>query len=64
MPQFNLPANSIVKPGKFYPTIANSSTIKRVIVYRYDPDFDGNPRTDTYEVDLDTLWSNGSGCIN
>ena len=54
MAQFNLPANSVVKPGKTYPAAAGSGQMKKVVVYRYDPDSEENPRTDTYEVDLDT----------
>ena len=54
MAQFTLPANSVVKPGKSHKTSTNSTNIKKVVVYRYDPDSGDNPRTDTYEVDLDT----------
>ncbi len=54
MAQFNLPANSVVKPGKTYPAAAGSGRAKKVVVYRYDPDRPENPRTDTYEIDLDT----------
>ncbi len=54
MAQFNLPANSVVKPGKTYPAAAGSGRVKKVVVYRYDPDSPENPRTDTYEIDLDT----------
>lgn len=54
MAQFNLPANSVVKPGKTYPAATGSGRVKKVVVYRYDPDIPENPRTDTYEIDLDT----------
>ena len=54
MAQFTLPANSVVKPGKKYKASNQSSNLKKIIVYRYDPDCGENPRTDTYEVDLDT----------
>ena len=54
MAQFNLPANSVVKPGKTYPAAPGSGRVKKVVVYRYDPDSPENPRTDTYEIDLDT----------
>ncbi|MCY3803557.1 MAG: succinate dehydrogenase iron-sulfur subunit [Gammaproteobacteria bacterium] len=54
MAQFNLPANSVVKPGKTYPAATGSGQTKKVVVYRYDPDSEENPRTDTYEIDLDT----------
>lgn len=54
MAQFNLPANSVVKPGKTYLAATGSGRVKKVVVYRYDPDSPENPRTDTYEIDLDT----------
>ncbi len=54
MAQFTLPANSVVKPGKTFKAATSSSNLKKIIVYRYDPDRGDNPRTDTYEVDLDT----------
>ena len=54
MAQFTLPANSVIKPGKTYKATTNSRNLKRVIVYRFNPSDNENPRTDTYEVDLDT----------
>ena len=56
MAQFNLPANSVVRSGKKYPAPAPvpGHSVKRIVVYRYDPDQDENPRIDTYELDLDT----------
>jgi len=53
MAQFTLPANSIVKPGKTFKCSTNSKNIKKVTVYRYEPDSGENPSTDTYEVDMD-----------
>lgn len=53
MAEFSLPANSIVKPGKTFRDASGSDNIRRFIVYRYDPDSGENPRTDTYEVDMD-----------
>ena len=53
MAEFNLPANSIVKPGKNYPAATQGGNIRKVIVYRYDPSTGENPHTDTYEIDLD-----------
>ena len=53
MAQFTLPANSVVKPGKTFKSPTSSNNIKNVIVYRYEPDSGENPRTDTYEVDMD-----------
>ncbi len=54
MAQFTLPAHSVVKPGKVHKAAGNGSNVRKIIVYRYDPDSGENPRTDTYEVDLDT----------
>ena len=53
MAEFSLPANSVVKPGKTYRDESGSKNIRRFIVYRYDPASGENPRTDTYEVDMD-----------
>lgn len=58
MAEFKLPANSIVKIGKTFsaPNVnaKNKATnTRKFIVYRYDPASGENPRTDTYEVDLD-----------
>lgn len=50
---FNLPKNSVVQPGKTYPTPEGARRIKVVQVYRWDPDAGGNPRLDTYPIDLD-----------
>ncbi len=53
MAKFTLPKNSKITVGKNYP--ANGATNTRTFkVYRWDPDSGENPRTDTYEVDMDT----------
>ncbi len=54
MAEFTLPANSIVKTGKTVKAPEGATNIKKFIVYRYDPDTDENPRTDTFEVDMDS----------
>ena len=54
MAEFRLPANSKVQPGKTHPAPAGATNVRRFRVYRYDPDGKGNPRLDTYEVDLDS----------
>jgi succinate dehydrogenase / fumarate reductase, iron-sulfur subunit len=54
MAEFTLPANSVVKQGKLFKAPAGATNIKRFVVYRYDPDKGENPRTDTFEVDLDS----------
>jgi succinate dehydrogenase / fumarate reductase iron-sulfur subunit len=53
MVQFNLPKNSEIKKGKYFKSETDSKNIKKVNVYRWDPDKDENPRVDTYEVDMD-----------
>lgn len=53
MAEFKLPANSIVKSGNTVKASNGATNIKKFIVYRYDPDVDENPRTDTFEVDMD-----------
>lgn len=53
MAQFTLPKNSKIGKGKTHKAPAGATRVKRFKVYRYDPDSGENPRTDTYEVDLD-----------
>ena len=53
MAQFTLPKNSKVKQGNSFP-LNNGATRKKTLqVYRWDPDTGGNPRMDSYEIDLD-----------
>jgi succinate dehydrogenase / fumarate reductase, iron-sulfur subunit len=53
MAEFSLPANSKVGPGKSYPAPAGAKRVGRFKIYRWDPEAGGNPRLDTYDVDLD-----------
>ncbi|MEH6455450.1 MAG: succinate dehydrogenase iron-sulfur subunit [Cocleimonas sp.] len=53
MAEFKLPANSILTKGKTHAAVTNAKNIKKFIIYRYDPDSGKNPRTDTFEVDMD-----------
>jgi succinate dehydrogenase / fumarate reductase iron-sulfur subunit len=53
MVQFNLPKNSTVKKGKHFTCKTVSKNIKKINVYRWDPEKNENPRLDTYEVDMD-----------
>jgi succinate dehydrogenase / fumarate reductase iron-sulfur subunit len=53
MTEFSLPANSKVGPGKSYPAPAGAKRVGRFKIYRWDPEGGGNPRLDTYDVDLD-----------
>ena len=52
MAEFTLPKNSKLTKGKHFPS-TGGTRIKKFKVYRWNPDDGANPRTDTYEVDLD-----------
>ena len=52
MVQFMLPADARPVAGKTYKADARAERVRRFKVYRYDPDQDGNPRLDTFEIDL------------
>jgi len=54
MAEFTLRANSKIKNGKTHKAPDGATNIKKFKIYRYDPDSGENPRTDTYEVDLDS----------
>jgi succinate dehydrogenase / fumarate reductase, iron-sulfur subunit len=51
MAQFSLPKNSRVKGGKHFAAKAAKQP-RTFKVYRWNPDDDANPRTDSYELDL------------
>ena len=53
MAQFSLPNNSKIVKGKYYKDKTGSNNIKKVNVYRWNPDDGKNPRIDTFEVDMD-----------
>ncbi len=53
MAQLTLPQNSKVRKGRHFPAEAGAGRTRRFKIYRYDPDSGDNPRTDTYELDLD-----------
>lgn len=53
MAEFKLPANSILKKGKTHTAVKGGTNTKNFIIYRFDPDTGENPRTDTFEVNLD-----------
>jgi succinate dehydrogenase / fumarate reductase iron-sulfur subunit len=53
MVAFRLPANSRVKPGKTFGASADAKRVRAFHIYRWNPDEGANPRTDTYEIDLD-----------
>jgi succinate dehydrogenase / fumarate reductase iron-sulfur subunit len=53
MVQLTLPKNSKVTKGKVWDRPEGAKRVREFHVYRYDPDNEGNPRVDTYFVDLD-----------
>ncbi|GGK07975.1 succinate dehydrogenase iron-sulfur subunit [Luteimonas terricola] len=53
MAEFSLPRNSKVHKGRHFAAPAGSTRVREFKVYRWSPDDNENPRTDTYEVDLD-----------
>ncbi len=54
MVQLTLPANSKVHKGETYTAADATGDVRRLLVYRYDPDNEDNPRMDSYEVDMDS----------
>ncbi len=53
MAQFTLPANSRPRPGRTFKAPAGAGRVKTFKIYRWDPDEGGNPRIDSYEIDLE-----------
>jgi succinate dehydrogenase / fumarate reductase iron-sulfur subunit len=53
MAEFTLPANSKVRAGKLHPAPRGAKRVRAFQIYRWNPDDGENPRTDTYELDLD-----------
>jgi succinate dehydrogenase / fumarate reductase iron-sulfur subunit len=53
MAEFTLPANSKLRAGKTHAGPDGATRTRKFKVYRWDPEDDDNPRTDTYEIDLD-----------
>ena len=53
MVELTLPKNSKIGKGKSWsaPEGSDPSKLRSFRIYRYDPEADGNPRWDTYEVD-------------
>ncbi len=52
MAEFTLPKNSKLRPGKTFPA-EGGGRLRKFQIYRWDPDNADNPRTDTYELNLD-----------
>jgi succinate dehydrogenase / fumarate reductase iron-sulfur subunit len=53
MAEFTLPKNSKIKGKGHAYRAPEAKKVKKLKVYRWDPDTKENPRYDTYEVDLD-----------
>jgi succinate dehydrogenase / fumarate reductase iron-sulfur subunit len=54
MAEFSLPKHAkISKDGKKYPAPNGAKNTKTFKVYRWDPEGEGNPRMDSYAVDMD-----------
>jgi succinate dehydrogenase / fumarate reductase iron-sulfur subunit len=53
MAEFLLPKNSRVEKGREYRAADGAKNRKVFRIYRWDPEADGNPRVDRYEIDLD-----------
>ncbi|MCG8370806.1 MAG: succinate dehydrogenase iron-sulfur subunit [Proteobacteria bacterium] len=52
MAKFRLPPESRVKRGKRHPPQGSSTSTKRFLVFRYDPDVGQSPRLDSYDIDI------------
>jgi succinate dehydrogenase / fumarate reductase iron-sulfur subunit len=53
MATFTLPKNSTITEGQRHKAPAGAKNVKSFKIYRWDPDSGDNPRTDTFEIDLD-----------
>lgn len=53
MAEFTLPKNSKVTKGKHFPAPDGAKNIRSFKIYRWSPDDDQNPHTDTYDIDMD-----------
>ena len=52
MSKISLPQNSRFTQGKYF-KIKDSKRIKKINIYRWNPDKNKNPTVDTFEIDLD-----------
>src|SRR5262245_33355298 len=53
MVAFNLPLNSRITTGQTHKAEPGAKRVREFKIYRWNPDDGKNPRTDTYEIDLD-----------
>jgi len=54
MVEFTLPKNSRITEGKTWPKPQDTSNLRTIKIYRWDPDSSENPRLDTYYVDMNS----------
>lgn len=54
MAEFTLPKNSKIAKGRTFSAPEGAKNVRTFKVYRWDPDDDANPRTDVYEIDMDS----------
>jgi len=54
MVEFALPKNSRVTKGKTYPAPEGATRTRTFHIYRWSPEEEGNPRMDSYVIDLDS----------
>ena len=54
MVQLTLPKNSRITTGRTWPRPEGATRLREFRIYRWSPEEGGNPRVDTYFVDLDT----------
>jgi succinate dehydrogenase / fumarate reductase, iron-sulfur subunit len=53
MVEFALPKNSRIGTGQTFAAPAGANRVREFKIYRWNPDDGKNPRTDTYQIDLD-----------
>ena len=51
MAQFRLPSNSKITKGRHYSSKDILESPKKLVIYRWDPEDNKNPRLDSYEID-------------
>ena len=54
MARFSLPDNSKILKGNYFKNSSGSKNIKKVNVYRWNPEDGNNPKVDTFEIDMDS----------
>jgi succinate dehydrogenase / fumarate reductase, iron-sulfur subunit len=57
MADFTLPPQSVPVKGHEFPIPAGAKRLKRIEIYRWNPDKSENPRIDVYHLDLDRCGS-------